>query len=185
MPDFSKAKIYRVYCGEEQYIGSTIRPLSERMNEHRQDYKRRKSCSSAVLFDKYGVENCKIELIEDCPCERREILLKREGEIQRQMGCVNANVAGRTQKEYHKQWRTGNQEYAEKMRQYELKNKEHLDEKRRQWYDDNKEKVAERKRQYWLENKEHLDEKRREYCLKNKEKIAAYKKQYRLEKKTN
>ena len=95
MPDYSKSKIYRLYCGEDEYIGSTTRPLSERMNEHRMEYKKnyKRSCSK-TLFEKHGLENCKIELIEDFPCERKEQLNKREGEIQRERTCINKNLAG-------------------------------------------------------------------------------------------
>jgi len=98
MPDYSKSKIYRVYCGDDEYIGSTTRPLSERMNEHRM---MPRNTSVRVLFEKHGVENCNIELIEDYPCERKEQLNRREGEIQRERNCVNKQVAGRTMKEWY------------------------------------------------------------------------------------
>ena len=33
---------------------------------------------SYILFDEYGVDNCKIELIEACPCNSIDELRKRE-----------------------------------------------------------------------------------------------------------
>jgi hypothetical protein len=122
MPDYSKSKIYRVYCGDDEYIGSTTRPLSERMNEHRCEYKRTRShCRTNLIFEKHGVENCKIELIEDYPCERKEQLNRREGEIQRERECNNLRIECRTKAEY----RVDN---TEQMKQYQkehyIKNRE-------------------------------------------------------------
>ena len=142
MPDYSKAKIYRVYCDDDEYIGSTTRQLSERMNQHRCAYKGGVKLTSRVIFEKHGVENCKIELIEDYPCERREQLNRREGEIQRVRTCINKNIAGRTREE----WRTDNAEAnREYYAQYAVKNKE---------------AIKERARQYWEENAEIIKEKR-------------------------
>jgi len=122
MPDYSKSKIYRVYCEDDEYIGSTTRPLSERMNEHRRHFKSG-SCSSKVIFEKHGVENCRIELIEDYPCERIEQLNKREGEIQRERTCVNKQVAGRTISE----WYLDNSEKIQQYyKEYNVENREHI-----------------------------------------------------------
>lgn len=152
MPDYSKAKIYRVYCGDDEYIGSTTRPLSERMNDHRKEYKRNKhtkNCATKTLFDKHGVENCKIELIEDYPCERKEQLERREGEIQRERVCVNKCIAGRKPVEYYQE------------------NKELFSEKWIKYYEANKEKILEYHQQYREANRELINEKKRQqYALK-------------------
>jgi len=106
MPDYTKSKIYKIvptceYEEGDEYYGSTTRPLSERMNEHRRNYKG-KSCywSSQILFDKYGIENCKIELVEEYSCENKEQLIKREGEIMRANKCINKRKEGRTPQEW-------------------------------------------------------------------------------------
>ena len=57
-----------------------------------------------MLFDAYGIDNCKIELLEKFPCKTKEELNKREGEVIRSADCVNRMMAGRTQK----QWRLDN-----------------------------------------------------------------------------
>jgi hypothetical protein len=106
MPNYQKSKIYMIipYNQSEEgdiYIGSTTRPLSERMNEHRCRAKENKLCKSKVLFDKYGAENLKIELIENYPCDNKEKLSSREGLFQRKMKCVNKAVAGRQLWEYN------------------------------------------------------------------------------------
>ena len=93
MPDYSNSKIYMIEptCDYEEgdvYIGSTVRPLSERMSKHRSN---KQKCNSKLLFLKYGIENCKIILIEEYPCETKEQLLKKEGEHIRNKKCVNKN----------------------------------------------------------------------------------------------
>ena len=55
---------------------------------------------SFELFDEFGVENCIIRLIEQCPCSSRAELERREGQIQQEYECINKNVAGRTRTEY-------------------------------------------------------------------------------------
>ena len=53
------------------------------------------------MFDEFGVENCKIELVEQFPCSNKDELNKREGYHIRREKCVNKFVAGRTQ---HERW---------------------------------------------------------------------------------
>jgi len=50
---------------------------------------------------------------------------------------------------------------------------------RKEWIQDNKEKLAEQKKQYYENNKEALAEKNKQYREKNKEAITEYKKEYR------
>jgi len=56
--------------------------------------------SSFELFDRYGIENCSIELIEIFPCNSKDELSKREGSYIRNLNCVNKNIAGRTQTDW-------------------------------------------------------------------------------------
>jgi hypothetical protein len=177
MPDYSKAKIYRIYCGNDEYIGSTTRPLSERMAKHRTEYKKgNMAITSRIVFDKHGVENCKIELIEDFPCERREQLDKREGEIQRERLCVNKYVAGRTTTEYYLENR---EVLIDIQKQYRERNKDNVDEYHRQHYLDNKDIYIENAKKYREQNKDKVAEYRAKYREKNKDKIAEYQRQYR------
>lgn len=75
MVNYSNEKVYKVYpivehLDHEIYIGSTTKiHWSQRMDNHRSKYKKWKSGTNASklmaydIFDKYGVKNCKIELI--------------------------------------------------------------------------------------------------------------------------
>ena len=75
MVNYSNSKVYKnepIVEHEESdiYIGSTTKHyLSQRMDAHRADYKQWKDekhnkTTSFDLFDKYGLENCQIVLLE-------------------------------------------------------------------------------------------------------------------------
>ena len=71
MNRYSKGKIYKVVnIGyNKMYIGSTVESLSKRMERRRSKYKeylRGDGDNTRVywLFDEFGVENCRIELID-------------------------------------------------------------------------------------------------------------------------
>ena len=99
MPDYSKAKIYAIKSDQldKIYIGSTCRPLNIRFNEHKSkknNLTKEKSKEILVFND------AKIYLIENYPCNNKDELRKREGEIIRQNNCVNKQIAGRSTKEW-------------------------------------------------------------------------------------
>lgn len=136
---YNNSKIYKIVdIGyNEMYIGSTTKKLTERMANHRCSYRANKNVGAIkILFDKYGVENCKIELIENFPCNNKEELHKKEGEHIKNNNCVNKNIAGRTKKEYIKELKEKNNYIIspEKNKEYYLnfknKNKDKLKEKK-------------------------------------------------------
>jgi len=128
MPDYQQGKIYRIRGGDECYIGSTVEKyISNRFGNHKKNYKLAKSgrikysCRSFLLFDKYGVENCIIELIELYPCGSKAELHRREGEYIRTETCVNKQISGRTVKE----WVDDNKvHHIQQQKEYREKNKE-------------------------------------------------------------
>lgn len=115
MPDYKLGKIYMIYSienPEDRYYGSTTQPLSKRFFQHTKAF-----LSSALLFEKYGVDGCKIELIEDFPCETKEQLTAREGYYIRSNKCVNIRILGRTLKEYQEQNKEKISERAKRWRE--------------------------------------------------------------------
>ena len=106
---YHNSKIYQITdIGYSKcYIGSTTEELSQRMARHRLDYKsflsggKEGHTRSFDLFNEYGVENCKIELIEYFKCDTLQELRKKEGEHIKNTECVNKLVAGRSVKEYY------------------------------------------------------------------------------------
>ena len=105
---YHNGKIYKItdIAYNKCYIGCTTEELSQRMARHRNDFKRfvngnlKGYIRSYDLFNEYGVENCKIELIEYYKCDTLQELRKKEGEHIKNTECVNKYVSGRTQKEY-------------------------------------------------------------------------------------
>ena len=156
MPDFQQGKIYKITHGDETYYGSTALTLRERMWAHKSKYKGWKkgvgsNCRSYTLFDKYGFENCPIELVEDYPCETKKELIIREDWYIKNMACIN-EISAYTSKE----------EIIKKKRQRYLDHKEEISEQRRQHYQANKEDCNEKCRQYNQANKEAISEKKKE-----------------------
>jgi hypothetical protein len=119
MPDYSKGKIYTLRCRNDIsiiYVGSTIQPLAVRFGGHKCDSKR---YSNHQLYSKIEDWNdWYIELYLNYPCNSKEELHQKEGEVIREIGNLNTIINGRTKKEYR-----------------EL-NREHLNECRREKKDD-------------------------------------------------
>jgi len=165
MPDYSLGKIYMIYPKVDNaddgdvYYGSTVDTLSRRMSSHRTV----KKCNSKLLFDKYGLENCFIELVEEYPCETKQQLNRKEGEYIRNHKCVNKNIAGRT----HKEWYDDN---SDKKKEYN-----------KQRNIDNRDKIKELNKQNYVKNRNKILEYQKEYRTDNPDKIKEFKKQYYIE----
>ena len=146
MPDYSLGKIYMVYPKVEDpdegdvYYGSTTETLGRRMAKHRS----KDDCSSKILFDKYGIKNCFIELVEEYPCETKEQLNRKEGEYIRANKCINKQIAGRTREE----WLDDN---SNKVKEYK---KHH--------YVENIDKIKESKKQHYIKNRDKISEKNKQ-----------------------
>lgn len=105
---YQKGKIYKIVdIGYKKcYIGSTCESLSQRLARHVGKYKVYKkgnitNTRSFDLFDEFGIDNCKIELIENYPCNSKEELKQREGHYIKNNDCVNKCVPCRTSAEYY------------------------------------------------------------------------------------
>ena len=123
---YQNAKVYKIVSADYSrcYIGSTCESLSQRMARHRKKYKQYSSGkdegrSSNKLFDEFGLENCKIELVEEYPCNSLMELRRREGFHIQNHDCVNTRIAGRTDQEYSEQNR---EKKNEQNRIYRLNN---------------------------------------------------------------
>ena len=131
MPDYQKGKIYTIRCYDDNdliYVGSTIQPLSVRWGGHKKacKYQDNPEISIVKLMKNKGIDMFYIELYENFPCNSKEELHRREGEITRQIGTVNKVIAGRTKKEYRKD---NKQRIVEQNKKYRENNKEKLLEK--------------------------------------------------------
>ena len=191
---YQNAKIYKItdIAYTKCYIGSTCEELSMRMARHRAGYKHflisgKRYIRAYDLLNEYGIENCKIELVEYFKCDSLAELRKREGEVIKNTDCVNKCVAGRTgkewrednkdkMKEYHKEYYVSNiDKITEKSKEYREQNKDKIKEYREQ----NKDKLNEHMKEYREQNKNKLKEKAKEYHEANKDKINERKREYR------
>ena len=142
--EFQHGKIYtiRSYQTNRYYIGSTNhKTLAQRLGKHRSNYKEylnntRRYVSSYEIL-KYNDHY--IELLEIYPCNTKDELHRREGELIRQFksDVVNIIIPGnRTieqRAEQKKQYRLGNIDHVkEQKKQYRLDNKEHIKEHKKQ-----------------------------------------------------
>ena len=146
MPDYQNGKIYKLWSpeGDDIYIGSTTETLCRRKAGHRTSFYADNNISSKVLFEKYT--DVRIELIEECPCDKKCKLIAREGHYIRTLDCVNKYIPDRTKQEYLKD------------------NKEHIKEQNKEYKENNKERIKEQMKQY-----------RKEYCKTHYENLKELK----------
>ncbi len=162
MPDYSKAKIYRLVSPSGlTYIGSTCCGLAKRKAQHKKDYKAGMFVSSRFLY-KENEDAVEIVLIEDYPCENKEQLHKRERHWIENTKCVNIEVPTRTPKE----WREQNKEsVSANKKSYYLDNKDTILEKRKQEYKYKPEVKMQRSKSYRDLNADKLRNRRIEMVM--------------------
>jgi hypothetical protein len=200
MPNYQQGKIYKIIPTNTDddicYVGSTTRPLlCQRMVEHRKGYKRWKGgkcekTTSFELFEKYGIENCVIELIEIAPCNSKDELIRKEGQYIRLLNCVNKKIAGRTKQEYyeanrdtilkhHKEYHEANRDTILKnMKEYREANREKILEKKKEYHEANRDTILKYQKKYREANRDTILKNMKEYCEANREKILEQKKEY-------
>ena len=100
------------------------------------------------------MENCKIYLIENFPCNTKDELNAREGHYIKTVPCINRCIAGQTRKEYSEK--------------YKAQFMPIILQKQRDAYDD----VAKAKKKAYVEaHKEEISQKKKEFVQKNHDKI--------------
>jgi hypothetical protein len=156
MPNYANGKIYtiRFYNSNEIYIGSTIQPLPDRFRGHKNG-----NCKAVknIIDTKYGSDwsVCYYELYENYPCNSREELYKKEGEIIRifknddNYNCVNYNIAGRS--------------HIERCKEYRKNHKEELTEYSKKYYNDNKIELRLKWKEYYNDNKDYHNNRTKKY----------------------
>jgi ribosomal protein S27AE len=114
MVNYANGKIYMISANDAVegdgniYIGSTTKEyLSQRMVCHRRDHVQWKNGNVKVgkinsfdIFDKFGVNHCRIILLETFPCQSKDELTSREAFYIRSTLNVNKMIPHRTRAEY-------------------------------------------------------------------------------------
>jgi hypothetical protein len=205
MVNYNNGKIYKIEAinGDEGdvYIGSTTKELlSQRMSKHRSQYKNwmngiGSKITSYVLFEKYGMEKCKIVLMENVNATSSDELRAREAFYIKSMECVNKVIPMRSYKEYctdnkeiikdkRKLYYENNKDVIKEQKKgYREDNKDNIKVQQEQWNKDNKDKIKLLQKNYREKNKEILKIKRKEYDEQNKEKSNLKRREKYLKKK--
>ena len=163
---YLNGKIYKIWniANDDVYVGSTCNPLFKRMSHHRGIVNHPKYAHRALykMMSEVGVDNFRIELIEDYPCENKEHLRKREGHYIRELGTLNMKIEGRSRQEYNELNKEKKQEY---MTKYREDKKEEILQKTKEYRDNNIDKI----KQYKIDNKEHILAQNKDYYQRTKE----------------
>jgi hypothetical protein len=167
---YKNSKIYTIRYKNDNsliYVGSTIQPLNKRWSIHKSSSSNSKY--QGPLYKKIretnNIDDWYIELYEDYPCERKELLLQREGQIITEIGTLNKIINGRTKKESDKLYTDKNKDIIavkkkiyrkannDKIKAYEENRKESRKEYTKEYYKNNKEYYKE----YYKNNKEYYN----------------------------
>ena len=159
MLDYQNGKIYTIRYKKDNsliYVGSSCLPLWMRFVIHKnvcynpndKSYNHKFYVKIRETNDFY---NWYIELYENYPCNTREELGKREGEVMRELkATLNKRIEGRTMKEYYVDNKKERLDYQNQYYQY---NKDEITEYKKEYNKSNKDKILEYKKQYYLQNK--------------------------------
>jgi len=168
MPDYKNGKIYKIYSPSKNlvYYGSTTQSLSNRMSKHIWGYKNNSNntCSCKVL----ECEDYKIELIENYPCNNRHQLERKESEYIQNNDCVNKLITGKTEEEIK-------DNVKERKRIYYQINKESEKEKAREY----REKNRDEQKDYYAKNRNRIRDQQKEYYENNRDERNQYQREYR------
>ena len=184
--DFSQGKIYKKepICDHEEgdiYIGSTTKKyLCQRMVQHRNQYKnwllgKDDMTTSFKIFDKYGLNNCQIIVLENVNATNFNDLRAREAHFIKSLECVNKQIPTRTRRQYYED---NKDKIIELNKIYREEHKEEIKHMSKTYYNTNVEKIKEYQKQYTINNKELVKAQKQIYRENNKEYYLDYSKEY-------
>jgi len=134
MVNYKNSKIYTIRSHHTDliYIGSTCNELRKRLYEHKSKYKIYLNGKTNYVssFEIVKYDDAYIELYEYYECNNKVELLKREGELIRELDCVNKVIPGTTNKE--------------RCKEYRKNNKDKIKQSLKEWYQNNKDKILEK-----------------------------------------
>jgi len=167
-------RVYKIITteGNECYVGSTFNTTRDRFRMHKDNFKKNDKgvvCSVFKMFDKYGMDKCKMVLIKEYEVVDRRHLevyetlwIKKLKAINKLQPCGGI-LRKEQQRQIGKKWRDeNNEQIVERTKQYYEDNKEIIAERQKQYYEDNKEIIAEREKRYREKNRDIIREKAKE-----------------------
>lgn len=168
---YNSSLIYtiRSHQTNKYYIGSTTQSLSRRLSEHIRDYKKYLVNNDNKYMSSYEIlqyNDYYIELLISYPCNSRDELHRKEGELIRQYksDVVNIVINGRTYKQYTEDNKT---HIAEKCKQYAKEHQVSIAERMNRYREDNSVHIKEQVKQYYEDNSVHIKEQMRQPIICN------------------
>ena len=164
------------------YIGSTFNRLHKRFEGHKRDYKHKYGeYSIHKYFNKYGIDNFKIELIKSYNVIRthqkdfKHLHAYETLWINKTKNCVNKLIPFNplwNDKQYHNQYYENHkEELVEYQKQYKEKHKKQIAKQKKEHYENHKEEIAEKAKQYRENHKKEIAEQRKQHYESNKKEI--------------
>ena len=174
MPDFSKAKIYKLVSNKSSdvYIGSCLVELSKRLSVHKAPSN---LCVSKTMFIDDAVIT--IVLIENYPCLCKNEMKARELHYITTLQCININkpfisdiqIINGDDKEWRKQYRLNHvEEYKQYYKQYRLTHAEEYKQYDKQYNITHAEEQKQYNKQYYLDHIEQKKQRDKQYYLNKK-----------------
>ena len=137
MVNYANGKVYKLVCTlpgiDDIYVGGTAYPrLSQRMCCHRSEAKATKWNYKLYRFMRqHGIENFKIELLENCPCtSKKELRLREQHFIDLLRPTLNSTNATSNRKEVLRRYNNKPERKA-RMKRYYQENKHKWDKYKR------------------------------------------------------
>ena len=189
MNEYQEGKIYKIVSdvSDEVYYGSTCKTLTERLKKHvgnfncfiknhPTDYKdilrSKKRSSNAdrltmsfVVIDS-GLENVRIELVENYPCDNKKELHEREKHYIKNNECVNKFIPSRSIQEYKEDNRDN---ILKRKKQYRNSHKEEIktyqDKYNMVYFYKNRIRINQHQNEYYHLNKKSINAKNGQICI--------------------
>lgn len=171
-------RVYKIIAntGDDVYVGSTFNTLKDRMKKHRSCYaewKKGKGGKFAVydMFEKYGVDHCKMVLIKEYQVVAETIRDKKHLSVYEQLwinktNCINIQNSFQIKHLYDKKYRKENREIVnERKRIYKQNNQEKVRAQDAAYRENNREKCRESNKNYYMRNRDKILQKEREKVL--------------------
>lgn len=183
-------RVYKIIAttGNECYVGSTFNTTRDRFKKHKNIYKQWKEgkikggCTSFNLFEKYGIDSCKMILIKEYSVVDRRQLETYELLWIKKLKSVNkiepcgGFLSKQAKTMYYKK---NKQNIIQKKRVYREKNKEEIKQRHKVYNENNKEKIKQKRKVYCDKNKKQILQNLKIYREQNKEQLKQKKKVYR------
>ena len=169
---YSNGIIYKIICNLDDkiiYIGSTFNSLKQRWGAHKCNYKHKYSkLGIHEHFDKYGIDNFEIVFIKSYNVVRLTRNDHKHLSVYEMLWVKRVKNACNLISPFNPLWdKRGKKEYHQK---YNIEKKTEISQKKKTYYQKNKEKILIRTKIYSEANKEKISITNKAYYKKNKKK---------------